>query len=164
MRKVALTLMCLTFVSVFAQNTQSLPDLVLKDLNGKNKNVSDYAKSGKITIISFWATWCSPCVKELSNIQGLIDDWRNNYDVQLVAVTIDNAKNSLKVKPFVEGKGWDYDVLFDINEDLKRALNAPSVPYTILLDKTGNIVYTHNGYVEGDEFELEKKIKEIAKK
>ncbi len=164
MKKIALALTLTFALSLMAQNSQSLPDLVLKDMNGKPKNVSDYSKSGKITIISFWATWCSPCVKELSNIQTVYDDWKANYNLQLVAVTVDNAKNTMKVKPFVDGKGWDYDVLFDSNEDLKRALNAPSVPYTVLLDKTGKIVYTHNGYVEGDEFELEKKIKEIAGK
>ena len=164
MKKISVLFTAFLFVLGSVKAQDAIPDITLYDINGNKVNISDYATDGKIQIFSFWATWCSPCVKELSNIQGLIDDWRNNYDVQLVAVTIDNAKNSLKVKPFVEGKGWDYDVLFDINEDLKRALNAPSVPYTILLDKTGQIVYTHNGYVEGDEFELEKKIKEIAKK
>ncbi|MBX7206109.1 MAG: TlpA family protein disulfide reductase [Bacteroidia bacterium] len=164
MKKIALALTLTFALSLMAQNSQSLPDLVLKDMNGKPKNVSDYSKSGKITIISFWATWCSPCIKELRNIQPLYEDWQKEYGLQLVAVTVDNAKNTQKVKPFVNGQGWDYEVLLDTNEDLKRALNAPNVPFTVLLDKTGKIVFTHNGYVEGDEFELEKKIKEIAGK
>lgn len=164
MKKLLLFTLSVMFLTVLAQDKQTLPDLVLKNLEGKNQNVKDYGSSGKLTIISFWATWCSPCVKELSNINNVYDDWKANYNVQLIAVTVDNAKNTMKVKPFVDGKGWEYDVLFDSNEDLKRALNVPSVPYTLLIDKAGKIVYTHNGYVEGDEFELEKKLKEYSSK
>jgi cytochrome c biogenesis protein CcmG, thiol:disulfide interchange protein DsbE len=143
------------------QNKQALPNLTIKDVNGNPVNVADYGKSGKITVISFWATWCSPCIKELRNINELLPDWQKDYGVQLVAVSIDNSKNVLKVKPFVDGQGWKFDVLLDTNEDLKRALNVTNPPVTFLVDKQGNIVYTHTGYIEGDEYELEKKIKEI---
>jgi cytochrome c biogenesis protein CcmG/thiol:disulfide interchange protein DsbE len=147
-----------------AQNTQTMPEIVLKDVNGKNKNVADYSKTGKITVISFWATWCTPCKKELTNMSDLYDDWKEKYGLELVAVSTDNSRNVPKVKPFVDGQGWEFDCLLDINEDLKRALNAPIIPYTILLDQKGNIVYTHTGYVEGDEFMLEEKIKSLMAK
>lgn len=155
----------LLFVGAFiqAQNTQTLPDLTLKDVNGKNKNVADYGKSGKITVISFWATWCTPCKKELTNINdNLLDEWRSKYNVQLVAVSTDNSKNVLKVKPFVDGQGWEFDCLLDVNEDLKRAINATIIPHTLLIDQNGRIVWTHTGYVEGDEFILEEQIKKLA--
>jgi cytochrome c biogenesis protein CcmG/thiol:disulfide interchange protein DsbE len=148
-----------------AQNTQTMPEIILKDVNGKNKNTGDYSKNGKITIISFWATWCTPCKKELTNINdNMLEDWKTKYNVELVSVSTDNSKNVLKVKPFVDGQGWTFDCLLDVNEDLKRALNAPLIPYTILLDRSGKIVYTHTGYIEGDEFMLEEKIKLIAGK
>lgn len=163
MRKKILSILLVIAVSAFAQNSQTLPNITLKDVNGKNKNVSDYSKSGKITILSFWATWCTPCKKELTNINdNMLDEWKTKYDVELVAVSTDNSKNVLKVKPFVDGQGWDFDCLLDVNEDLKRALNAPMIPYTVLLDKTGKIVWTHTGYVEGDEFVLEEQIKKLA--
>ena len=108
-----------------------------------------------------WATWCKPCIQEINNMSELMDDWKTKYGVQLVTVSVDNARNTPKVKPFVDGQGWDYDVLLDVNEDLKRALNAPSVPYMIVLDKNGKIVYEHNGYLPGDEFALEEKIKKL---
>lgn len=163
MRKKILSILLVIAVSAFAQNSQTLPNITLKDVNGKNKNVSDYSKSGKITILSFWATWCTPCKKELTNINdNMLDEWKTKYDIELVAVSTDNSKNVLKVKPFVDGQGWDFDCLLDVNEDLKRALNAPMIPYTVLLDKTGKIVWTHTGYVEGDEFVLEEQIKKLA--
>lgn len=156
---IALTLATLT---LFAQDKQTLPELMLKDVNGRMVNVADYSRSGKITIFSFWATWCTPCKKELSNINDLLDDWKSKYGLQLIAVSTDNARNVTKVKPFVDGQAWTFDCLLDVNEDLKRALNAPFIPFTVLLDKNGKIVYTHTGYIEGDEYILEDKIKKLV--
>ena len=140
-----------------------LPALKLKDINGKDVDLQALARLGKPVILSFWATWCSPCKKELENINEVIDEWRKKYNVQLVAISIDDARNSMKVKPFIDGKKWDYMVLLDVNQDAQRALNIPNVPYTILLDKNGHIVYRHVGYTEGDEQELEAKLSAAAK-
>ena len=150
-------------VFVFAQETE-LPDLKLKNLDGKEVNLEDYGKNGKITIISFWATWCRPCKEELDNINELLPEWRDKYGVELLAISIDNSRNIMKVKPYVEGKGWDFEVLLDVNEDTKRALNFAAVPYTLVIDEKGKIVFKHSGYYEGDEYELEDKIIAISKK
>src|SRR5665213_3776103 len=107
------------------------PPLKRKDINGKDVDLQSLAKLGKPVILSFWATWCSPCKKELENINLVIDDWRKKYNVQLVAISIDDSRNSMKVKPFIDGKKWDYMVLLDINQDAQRSLNIPNVPYTI---------------------------------
>jgi peroxiredoxin len=138
-----------------------VPSVKLKDIDGKDVDIKTLANQGKITVISFWATWCSPCKKELDNINDVIDDWQKKYDLQLVAVSIDDSRNSLKVKPYVQGKKWDFTVLLDVNNDTQRSFNIPNVPYTVLVDKTGHIVYTHQGYVEGDEQILESKIKAL---
>lgn len=159
MKKLSITLLALFFVLVLHAQDKTLPNLVLKDVNGKSVDVASYGKTGKITIICLWATWCKPCIQEINNITELMEEWKSKYGVQLVTVSVDNARNVPKVKPFVDGQGWDYDVLLDVNEDLKRALNAPSVPYMIVLDKNGKIVYEHNGYLPGDEFALEEKLK-----
>jgi cytochrome c biogenesis protein CcmG, thiol:disulfide interchange protein DsbE len=151
-------------LSLLAQNTQTMPDMVLKDVNGKNKNMADYSKSGKITIVSFWATWCTPCKKELSNINELLDDWKAKYNLDLVAVTIDNSRNVPKVKPFVDGQGWTFDVIMDVNSDLARAMNVLNPPQTFLIDQSGKIIWSHVGYVEGDEYVLEEKIKGLVAK
>jgi cytochrome c biogenesis protein CcmG/thiol:disulfide interchange protein DsbE len=140
-----------------------LPPIKLKDINGKDVDLQALAKLGKPIILSFWATWCSPCKKELENINLVIDDWRKKYNVQLVAISIDDSRNSMKVKPFIDGKKWDYMVLLDINQDAQRALNIPNVPYTVLFDKNGHIVYRHVGYTEGDEQELEAKLASLSK-
>ena len=165
--KKALILVVFTIFSLttWAQkDAQTMPNLVLKDMNGKSKNMEDYSKSGKITIVSFWATWCSPCKKELNNINEVYEDWKTKYDVQLVGVCTDNARNIQKVKPYVDGQGWEYEIIMDVNQDLQRALNIVQIPHTFLLDQNGKVVYQHSGYVEGDEFALEEKIKSLTTK
>ncbi len=165
MKKFILTTLAFLALNIgFTQDQkQTLPDLSLKDINGKMVNVKDYAKKGKMVIISFWATWCTPCKKELNNINELYEEWKTKYDVIVVAVSIDNARNVMKVKPYVDGQAWPFDVLLDVNSDMMRAMNVVNPPHTFLLDKTGNIVYSHTGYLEGDEFTLEEKMKALIK-
>lgn len=169
-----ITLTCLTVLLsfTFSANAQikqmftekQLPSVEITDLNGSTVNIADYGKTGKITIINFWATWCGPCKLELNNIAELYPDWQDEFDVQLIAVSIDDSRNTAKVKTYINGHAWDYTVLLDANQDLKRALNFQAPPFTLLLDKEGTIVSTHTGYKEGDEFVLEDEIKELAEK
>ncbi|MBN4065819.1 TlpA family protein disulfide reductase [Candidatus Amoebophilus asiaticus] len=149
----------------FAQLTfdKEVPNISLKNLDGEMVNLQDYAKNGKITIISFWATWCTHCKKELTNIAEIYDDWVNDYGLELIAVSTDNSRNTAKVKPFVDGLGLEFDVLLDTNEELKRAMNVTQIPFTFLINKEGKIVYSHTGYAEGDEYVLEEEIQAISK-
>src|SRR5947208_67370 len=94
MKNFLVSIFLLSSIISAAQNTQTMPEVVLKDINGKNKNTGEYSKNGKITIISFWATWCTPCKRELTNINdNMLDDWKTKYDVELVAISTDNSKN-----------------------------------------------------------------------
>lgn len=138
-----------------------VPSVKLKTLEGKEIDIRELTSNGKITVISFWATWCTPCKKELQNMNELVDDWREDYDVQIIAISVDDSRNSMKVKPYVDGKAWDFTVLLDENSDSKRAFNWSSIPHTVLIDQNGKIVYTHIGYAEGDEYDLEDKIKKL---
>ena len=142
---------------------KELPSLSIQDIYGKKVNVADYGSNGKMTVISFWATWCSPCKKELNNVSYLYEDWQEDYNMELVAISIDDARNASKVKAYVNGQGWDYEVLLDFNEDLKRLLSFQTVPFTVLVDEKGKIVYSHSGYVEGDEYVLEGMLKKFKK-
>jgi len=142
----------------------ALPLVNLTDLKGQPYKSSDIAKDGKVTVISFWATWCVPCKKELNTINEVYEEWQKKYDMKLVAISIDDSRSSTKVKPYMDGQRWEFDVLLDVNQDFKRALNIQSVPFTLLLDKTGKIVYQHSGYVDGDEIILEEEIQKLSKK
>lgn len=156
-------------LAVIAFSTQAMaqkqmPDVSLKTLEGDVVNIQDYAKNGKLTVISFWATWCSPCKRELDNIAEIFPDWVEAYDVELLAITVDNSRTFPKVKPMVDAKGWEYIVLSDATQDLQRALGFQTVPQTFVLDQEGNIVYTHSGYNTNDEYELEEILEKHSKK
>ncbi|MDZ4681166.1 MAG: TlpA disulfide reductase family protein [Saprospiraceae bacterium] len=146
------------------QAQTALPSVELKTLDGKTVNLKDYVSTGKITVISFWATWCAPCKKELTAIADLYPEWQEKYNAQLLAVTIDTQRALAQVRPLVETEGWEYIILSDANNQLKNALNFQAIPQTYLVDQQGNIVYSHSSYVPGDEFELEAKIKALAGK
>lgn len=144
------------------QKGNSLPHVQLKTLNGQNFNTSEIANDGKPIVISFWATWCSPCKRELNNINDVYEDWVDETGVKVIAVSIDDSRQVYKVAPYVDGKAWEFDVLLDSNGDFKRAMNVNNVPFTILLDGKGNVVYEHNNYSEGDEDELYDLILELV--
>lgn len=141
-----------------------VPSIELKTLSGQTVNIQDYVGSGKIVVMSFWATWCSPCKRELDAINEIYADWQEDYDVELLAITIDDARSLAKVPAMVETKAWEYTILADSKRELQKAMNFQSVPQTFLIDQEGNIVYTHSGYNPGDEIELEDKIAAIAGK
>ncbi len=147
--------------SLWAQ--KSIPSVDIRTLNGKTVNIQQYThQTGKITVLSFWATWCKPCIQELDAIKDLYSEWQEKYNVQLVAVTIDDTRTLAKVGPLVESKAWDYVILADPNRALMAALNFQTPPQTFLLNAQGDVIYEHTGYVPGNEYELEEKIKAVA--
>ena len=144
-----------------AQNGKSLPSVKLKDLSGKTIDISTFENDGKPIIISFWATWCKPCKAELNAIAEEYDDWQDETGVTLIAVSIDDARSTGRVEPYVNGQGWEYEILLDPNGDFKRAMGVNNVPHTFLVDGNGKIVWQHNNYAIGDEEELYKKVQEL---
>lgn len=151
LKNIAATLIIIGLtVNLSAQ--KSLPDLSLKSIDGEIVNIRDIGKEGTV-IISFWATWCVPCIKELDAVSELYPDWQEETDVKLIAVSVDDSRTISRVKPMVNGKGWDYKILTDTNQEFKRAMNIGSIPYLIIV-KNGEIVYKHSGYTPGSEYEL----------
>jgi peroxiredoxin len=134
-----------------------------KRIGGETVNIQEYATNGKITVLSFWATWCSPCKRELDAISELYPEWQEKYNVEVVAITIDNARAMSKVRPILEQKGWPFEILSDPNQELQQALNFQAIPQTFVVDLKGEIVYEHTGYQPGDEYELEEAIAAIGK-
>ena len=156
-------LLILFCVSVgFAQN-RTLPSVNVKTLEGDPLNIQKVENKGNPIVISFWATWCKPCKKELNNIAEVYENWQDETGVKLIAISIDDSRNMHKVAPYVNSSDWDYEVYLDPNGDLKRAMGISAVPHTFLLNGKKEIVWQHRGYVEGDEEELYNKIIELAK-
>jgi thiol-disulfide isomerase/thioredoxin len=142
---------------------KKVPSVKLVDMSGKAVNTADLTLNGPV-IISFWATWCAPCKKELNTIHELYEEWVEETGVTLIAIAIDDEKTKSQVAVYVNGKAWDYTVLMDPNWDFKRAMGVNNVPHTFLVDKNGNIVYSHNNYAPGDEEKLYQELLKLSAK
>jgi cytochrome c biogenesis protein CcmG/thiol:disulfide interchange protein DsbE len=162
MRNIIAAFICFSLVSlVSAQN--NLPAVTIQDMKGGSFNTGGIQNNGKPIIISFWATWCKPCIAELTAIAENYADWKEETGVKVIAISIDDARNVAKVEPFVNGRSWEYEVYCDPNGDFKRAMSVNTVPHTFLVDGQGNIVWQHNSYNPGDEDELLELTKKLSK-
>ena len=151
-------LLCFTLVGANAQ----LPSVVLKSIDGKTVDTATLSNDGKPFIISFFATWCKPCNRELKAIHEVYPDWQDETGVRLIAVSIDEGQNMQKVKPMVDGAGWEFEVLLDPNSDFRRALGVAMIPHVLIVDGNGKIVEQHRGYTEGGEAALIEKIRALV--
>jgi peroxiredoxin len=151
MKKILMiAMMVVAAVALHAQ----LPNVQLKDIDGNTVQTGAISNNGKPIIISFWATYCKPCLRELKAIHEVYPDWQDETGVKMIIVSIDQAQDDNKVKPLVDGFGWEYEVLLDPNGDFKRAMNVQNVPHVFVLDGKGKIVYNHAGYVDGGEEDI----------
>ena len=121
--------LCMAF---FANAQKSLPTVDVKTIDGKTFSTADIENDGNPIIISFWALWCKPCIRELTAIADVYEEWVEDTGVKLYAVSIDDARSTAKVLPTVNGKGWEYEVLLDPNGDFKRAMNVNMIPHTFI--------------------------------
>lgn len=165
MKKIALLLAVLVSFSFITYNGDGggIPITTVKKMDGSKVSTSTFTNNGKPIIISFWATWCKPCKKELDAIQENYEEWVKETGVKLIAVSTDDVRSSSKVITDVKSKGWDFEVYLDENQDFKRAMNVNNIPHTFLVDGSGKIVWSHNAYSEGDEEILYENVKKVIK-
>lgn len=148
-------------IGFFYYSQKQLPNISLNSLEGKKVSLhNDLAEKDKLYVYSFWATWCTPCIAELDEMNDKQEDWKKELNVEVIAVATDDSRTQKRIKPLVNGKGWEYQVLLDSNQDLKRALGIVNIPHTVVV-KNGEIVHIQNGYVPGSEQELFEKLKAL---
>ncbi|MBQ0008086.1 MAG: TlpA family protein disulfide reductase [bacterium] len=157
--KKTLFIALLALVSVAA--SAKLPSVQLKDIEGNVVNTAELLNDGKPFIVSFFATWCKPCMREIEAINDNYIDWQEETGVKLILVSIDEGQNVAKVKPLVDSKGWEFQVLLDPNGDFKRAMNVQMVPSLFILDGQGNVVESHTSYTDGSEEHIIETLRKI---
>jgi peroxiredoxin len=154
-------LILLTFINLVVYSQHQLPNVKLKNLKGELVNTNtDFQKKDILYVYSFWATWCAPCVQELDAISDVYGDWKQKLNVEIIAVSVDDSRTEKRVKPMINGKGWEYTVLLDTNQEFKRSLSIANVPYTVVV-KNNEIVFVQNGHSPGGESEFFEKLKSL---
>lgn len=146
-----------------SEQNKKVPSIKLKTIDGKEVNTAELELTGPI-ILSFWASWCPICNRELGAINDVYSDWQKETGVTLVAISVDDEKTKNNVPNIVNGKGWEYLVLLDPNGDFKRMMGVSHTPHTFLINTDGEIVYSHNNYAPGDEDILYEELLKLIKK
>jgi len=164
MKKIILALITFSLFSFITLNGDGdkIPAATLKKLDGSKINSNTFSNNGKPIIISFWATWCKPCKKELDAIAEDYAAWQKETGVKLIAISTDDSRSSSKVRTDVTSKGWEYEVYIDENQDFKRVMNVGDIPHIFIINGKGEIVWQHNGYADGDEEHLYEMLKKVA--
>jgi thiol-disulfide isomerase/thioredoxin len=158
---VGLALSIFASATLFAQS--ELPNTQIKDVNtGKKIAFNQTFEKGKVTVVSFWATWCVPCKKEINNVRRKMSDWKKEADFNYMTVSIDESRAEGLVRSYAKSQGWDFPYYQDANSDLKRSLNFQNVPFTVIVDKEGKVAWMHTGYEEGGENQVFDKVKELV--
>ena len=141
---------------------QSIPSVKLKNLTGATIDTGALENDGNPIVICFWATWCSPCKRELNTYMDYYGDWQEETGVKIVAVSIDDSRSTNRVSPYIMSSGWEFEILLDPAGDFKRAMQVMNAPHTFLYNGKGNLVWSHNSYADGDEEELYEELLKIV--
>lgn len=150
----------------FGANAQDadLPNTTIKDKNGASVAFNQTFEKGKVTLVTFWATWCIPCKKEIKVVREKMPDWKKEVDFNYMTISMDDSRATAQVKSFAKSQGWDFPYYQDPNGDLKRSLNFQNVPFTVIVGKDGKIAHMQSGYEAGGEDVIFNKVKELANK
>lgn len=161
--KIVLACLILSLVSFTSNdNNFSLPSVIVEDINGNEVNTSTFSNNGKPLVITFWAAWNTLSKRQLNTMHEEYQYWQEDTGTKIIVVSVDDDQTKHKVKPYAEGKEWDFEVYFDSGKDFMREMGAIEVPHTLLFDGNGKLVWQQNGYSDGDEDELFEQIQKYS--
>jgi len=158
-KKITTLLLLLMSSAILAQD--EMPKAQVVNDKGESIDINQYVKTGGPKIVSLWATWCGPCRMELNALKKVSNRWKNEYDVEIIAISVDIPQMVNRARKMFETNGWDYTFLHDSNEELMSKLGIQGIPYSMLIDSDGKILSVQTGYSANYEKQLEKKLKTL---
>jgi peroxiredoxin len=156
----SIIIVCLSANLATSNSERQIPTLVIKTLDGREVSTTELQNDGKPFIVSFWATWCRPCLKELDAINEIYQEFKEQGFV-VFAVSTDNARTRANVLPMVNGRGWEFEFFLDENGDFSRAMGVNLVPHTFVFDGSGKLAGQHTSFVDGMEWDMLEKLVEL---
>ena len=142
---------CICFLNSFSQK---LPNIILKNIEGENINVSEIDNFDNPIILCFWKSCCISNINMLDEINEVYPDWKEETGVLIIAIAIDDSRSSSKVSTLANGRAWEYEILLDVNSDFKRAMSVNTVPHIFILNKDNELIWQAETYFFGDENEI----------
>lgn len=149
-------LLIVSFLFADKKRDMMLPDLTIKLINGKKTRLSTLLEEGPI-LVEFWATWCAPCKKEMI----FLEEYHKKYSdrgFRVLAISTDSPKSMSKIKSYIRAKKHTFLVGLDPNQEVAKKMNAMVMPTVLLVDKDRKVSWFHQGFVPGDEKEIEAQI------
>lgn len=161
MKRIFLPILTFLFMAAGLQ-AQDLSSLTtpLETPDGSQTSIAEVGKN-KVTVVSFWATWCKPCKEEMKAVHDMYSELQGQ-GIEYIAVSIDNTKTMARVGPYVNSKGYEFPVLLDPNKEIFEIVNGTEVPYTLVYDSKGALRFKHDGYLEGDEEHLKEEVMSLV--
>jgi len=157
LRTLLVTLVLALCTAGSALAADQAPEFTLRDINGKQVSLADF--SDQVVLISFWATWCTPCQAEMPHLQRFFETY-GDQGFTVLSVNTDDARSSSQVKPLVKSKGLTFPVLLDRETAVVALYNpAKTLPFAVLLGKDGAIAQVFQGYTPGEEVHVEEAVK-----
>lgn len=149
------------FTAMYADKQRDimLPDLSVKLLDGKQVRLSALLEEGPL-LVSFWATWCAPCKKEMIFLEEFHQKYNEN-SFRVLAISTDSPKSMSKVKSYIRAKKHTFLVGIDPNQEIAKKMNALLMPTTLILNKDRKVSWYHQGFIPGDEKEIEAQIRAV---
>jgi cytochrome c biogenesis protein CcmG, thiol:disulfide interchange protein DsbE len=154
-------LIIVVIILSFSLFPQDKPDLNVKIITNKQIKLSSLYSEGP-TLVTFWALWCVPCKEELRHLKDIYEKY-HAQGFNILSLNQDSPKSVSKVRAYVASQRIKFYVGLDPDFQYMQKLNGQSIPYSLLFDKKGDIVYKQVGYLPGDEIKLENQIKELLK-
>ena len=154
-------LVAIIFTAIYADKQRDimLPDLSVKLLDGKQVRLSALLEEGPL-LVSFWATWCAPCKKEMIFLEEFHQKYNEN-NFRVLAISTDSPKSMSKVKSYIRAKKHTFLVGIDPNQEIAKKMNALLMPTTLILNKDRKVSWYHQGFIPGDEKEIEAQIRAV---
>ena len=139
----------------------SAPDFALEDVDGEEFRLSDHIGESVI-LVNFWATWCEPCRIEMPHLDRIQEAYRDQ-NLIILCIAMDGPESVSRVRSHISRYNFDFTVLLDQESEVTQLYNPRrAAPFNALIDRSGNIVWSHEGYSPGDEEELEEAIREAV--
>ena len=154
-------LFAMIFTAMYADKQRDimLPNLSVKLLDGKQVRLSALLEEGPL-LVSFWATWCAPCKKEMIFLEEFHQKYNEN-SFRVLAISTDSPKSMSKVKSYIRAKKYTFLVGIDPNQEIAKKMNALLMPTTLILNKNRKVSWYHQGFIPGDEKEIEAQIRAV---